>query len=370
MYTDFKKKKKSAISTYLLHLYYRKELLTEDEITDYNTGLAMLQFECLDDEDPVAQESEEEEEKEEPLDWKRRKSTDPERRDKLPENMERLCQDPSVLQGSKFFTTGHEWLRLAKFYHDKLAELVLESAEVLKCDPEKLVDVMKALPSPEQLKAKDEEIRNLRRTREELVTKMNVLEGDLNQSRESLQASVKTVQAFQRWVTPSADLYAKASFYDEMKKTDTSLSNPKIVRVMVEMSSRMENSLKELRQLATTLWPNKSMDFTGFPEVPMEGILLKVPGSPSQSGRLIDPGFIPLLTKINTYTAEPSQPALEISFQTPGLQVRGNLEDRVNVLQNPARTHPDAYEHMEDVTPEKETITINLGDDEEDTESD
>ena len=390
------KNKTSPLSVYLLHLYQHRELLTAEELTDYNTGMVMLEYNCEVEPDPETLDSEEDE----PPRVGRRKSIDPAKRgekDLMPDTTDPTQADPWA--GSKFFDTRFEWIRTAKDYHDWLVDLVLESTELLKCEPDKIVEALKARLQPEEVEAKTEEIRKAKEEQEqelrkiqlaqlELTTKLNWTEGELTEAQQQLQQARKTIQEFQKWVRVPTEMYQKTALYDGMEKENTALTQSKIIRIMVDLRNQMDTSLKDLRQLFESMDSNKPMDFSKFPDVPE----IPVMGTPvrHQIGTVIRTtvGLQSIITQpgphmalyqsmttpngIPTTQGQPgpsqaSPPLWDVpeittkkTGETSSGKARMDLTSRLNAVENLAQEHPEQFPFMQQPSPVKTTSTIRL----------
>jgi hypothetical protein len=68
-------------------------------------------------------------------------------------------------------------------------------------------------------------------------------------------------------VDKSADLVMKAALIQSRLTKEGHLTGSKVIQILVDFSSRMEITLKEMRQLLGRIDPDRVMDFSNFPEI-------------------------------------------------------------------------------------------------------
>ena len=174
------------------------------------------------------------------------------------------------------------------------------------------------------------------------------------------------------------------------------IAGSKIIMILVEFQARMEAVLKDMRQLVERVDPDRAMDFSQFPEVdaneflktPLKPIPVPVPVPvPSGSGGLGSlleqplqpppikepeqrlepkcppsmPRDIPTKPRSSLETVTTQHPEVETSKAT-GLKVRSDLTNQWGGIPNPAKDHPEAFQHMQQPTPPIPVkVSIDLG---------
>jgi hypothetical protein len=165
------------------------------------------------------------------------------------------------------------------------------------------------------------------------------------------------------------------------------LTESKVIWILVDFSSQMELTLKEMRQLLGRIDPDWVMDFSNFPEIHFDtetpvkltaSMLLpskpepfskqlektirgSVKSTPEPSTQLdtrweLAPPEITISPPVLVFNLSEKEP-----LSTPHIQARGQLIEKIGGLLNPAQSHPEEFEHMlEEQQPRKEIEPIVL----------
>ena len=292
---------------------------------------------------------------------------------------------------------GSKWIREAKVLHDGLSDLVIDTAEVLKVDLDQIVEAVKRLPKPEDLKKRDERIQELEAERNLLQTRVNWAEGEMVAAKEKEKEALALVKNLTGAVNIKADIITKAALFDSKMISEGHITGTKVVTILVDFTARIERVFKEIQKLLAAIDPNHAMDFSTFPELPfvagtpgkpvadqatrMEGLRgILTPAEPSASKiRMTELNLrpasepepessaksVPVPSKFSTPEVPKAQTMPNLmagTFKVPGQQVRGDLINRIGGMTNPARTNPKGFVHMQETTPEKGSEPATLED--------
>jgi hypothetical protein len=393
------KGKTSPIGPYLFHLYHHAELLSDAEMVEYNTGATILQYGLTEEvraEEPPEEEEEEPEEEEQPLERRHRKSTDPASRGKLPVQQKITEEEEGSMSG--FFKTGFNWVLQAQEYHDSLVDLLRRISRELKTDPEDILETLKKLPHPEVLEKKDKQIATLEKEKIDLQARLSWAQGEMTVAKQREKEALQLLKNLSGLVDKPADMVMKAALTQSRLTEEGHLTGSKVIRILVDFSSRMETTLKEMRQLLGRIDPDRVMDFSNFPEIHFDTEtpvklsasmpLPPKPEAPIESLRYSTEPFSKQLEKTirgsvksapvpvtqpdvrrelapPEITVSPPVPVVQLPEkepqQTPRVQREVELSERIGGLLNPARSHPEEFEHMaEEQQPRKEIEPIVL----------
>ena len=135
-----------------------------------------------------------------------------------------------------------------------------------------------------ELKTKVEEGEALRKETVELKDRIAALEGEVKIAREERDKSKEVAQKIHSFMGFPGDVVNKARIYDQGLKQPETASGAKMMRCMVDYSTKMEKLLKEL---CTLLQP------TGVqPEPASASALTPAPGPSTVPIRTPNPGFV------------------------------------------------------------------------------
>ena len=200
---------------------------------------------------------------------------------------------------------------------------------------------------------------------------------------------MKLVRNFSSLLDQPAEVHVHAESFRNRLLREGHVSGSKIIKIMVDFSARMTHTLQEMRTLLEPPEPDRSLDFSTFPDVPST-LFDSTPEKPvvpamaqSVPSRSTSAGLRDILPQaeqrtepkggqardrdVNALALTPSQPlpvcttllkeALDFSVNT----TRGDLLNRLGAVSNPARTEPDKFSHMlEDTPPKQEPDRIDL----------
>jgi len=212
------KAKQRSNSPYLFHLYQHQEVLSHQELVQYQAGLDMakyglvkeLQNEEKVEEDPAPMEAEE------PLaDKRQRKSTDPRARGKAVTPDRGETSRGSKLEGPvDFFRTGFKWMETAQRMFSEAMTTILTASEELDVLLEDIVDTIRKRPSLELLQQKDEEIRKLTAELEVMRTQVEWTEVEATTSKQREDEALKIVQDMRAITETLEQIVIQSKLYD------------------------------------------------------------------------------------------------------------------------------------------------------------
>jgi hypothetical protein len=271
----------------------------------------------------------------------------------------------------------------ARAFHQNFEELMQMLADELKVDQMEIFNTVKKLPKPEVLERKDRQIKELLKERTDLQARVDWAQGELEIAKTKEKDALQLVRNLSALVDQPAESVVKAALIQKQLNQDSALSGPKILRILVDFSSKMEVVLDEMRQLVNRVDPDKMMDFSTFPDLPTEGEtpaktsrslpLPERPAEPMDPIRQSDETFTTQLQKTlqesemqrqeqlltpgkgqqlapPEVTVSPQLPASRLKaadfLRNPGRTSTSSFAERIGGLLNPARSHPEDFEHM------------------------
>ena len=370
--------KPSPISPYLFHLYSANDVLSADEVVAYDVGYNILKFNFTDEleKEPEVEEEPEKIPDEAPAETEeaaknpaRRKSTD------LRGRGEPEPKTPPETQAAEdFFDAGLRWMREARQHHEHIQAYVTEIAKELNVEPLGVLEAVRKLAKPEALEAKDAIIRDLEKDRDDLQARTDWAETECREAQDREKEALRLVRNLSTMLSQPAEAAVRANLYNTQLVSEGHIVGSRVVMVLVEFQARMEVVLKEMRALVERVDPNRIMEYPHFPEL---DTLMKTPVKSQEVAAAASEGGLGSLLAQPLTTSSP-QPNREIPI--PGFRnvstkgsgsgsgiVRSDLSDRWGSLTNPARSHPEQFEHMNQPSPKekkKTKDTINLGEEE------
>jgi hypothetical protein len=381
--------KPSPISPYLFHLYHAKEVLTAEELLTYKAGLDIAKYNLTEEihADGRQLDSEAEGVPDEPLDdkrEKRRKRTDPASRGAQPSPDQAGPSQPAPAEPMEFehsyatqsfWEAGRKWVSNAKDMHTQMAGYLAEIGKELGAPSADIIEAIRKRPTPETLREKEEQIRNLTKERDGAAARANWLDGELHQAKRNEKDALKVVRDLSALVATPGEVVNRSTLFENELIRHGHITGSKIIIILTDFQDRMERVLREMRELVTRVNPDQAMDFSRFPEVPANLLLSEtpirqapgIPTSPSVGlGTLLRhtvassrPASTPSGSGLPIRSASVSPLLFQQSMQgrsgslgRGGSRVAGSLAGRLGPIHNPAKLYPTDFEHMQ-VTPEK-----------------
>jgi len=173
-----------VIAPYLFHLYHYHELFDLQEVTEYKTGLHLLQYD-LTSEIPKETDEEDEEEKGQKLNNKRRKLTDLASQGKAPEPETGGPSDPSLAEGwdDSFFDCGLEFVKQAKEVHNSQATLLDKICRKLEVGIDKILGALDRKNNQKAIVGLQKKVQDLLKERDDMLARASSSEMKLSVAR-------------------------------------------------------------------------------------------------------------------------------------------------------------------------------------------
>ena len=374
----------SVISPYLFHLYKFYDILTVNELCAYNSALNLQLYNLSAEYEKEMRQSEHEGETPEPKEPTpekkgHRKNTDPEGRGKKPTDE----GGPSGHIPADPFAKARKWMDQARNEHFDMGISLGRICDALGgVKPDDILTEIERRTRPEILLAKEEQIRNLEKIRDEFHIKAVRAEEAATAARQREADALSLVRNLKDLLQNPAEVQANAELF-RSRLAHEAITQPRIVVILSEFHTKLEILLKDMRAL---LEPDRALDFTQFPEVP--GNVFEEMQTPHPTRPSGDPFLSPMLTGPEVTPPAPrtdpgpsSTPAPTSTFPPPGkpgtgskagsLPIRQELINRIEAMTNPAQKYPADFEHMqESPPPEKQPEDIVDLDEEESNGSD
>ena len=205
-------------------------------------------------------------------------------------------------RNAQAFDNAISWIETARKNFDVLGQIVKDVAEVLEIMD--LRDFDKALgmiPRSRNMAERDNRMRELQKERAILKARLAQKESDLATANQKTSEALNLLTQFQSYVGQPDEIVTKARIFDEIVAKTLTVTEAKVINIMVDYSSKMETLLIDMRKLMADLHPVAlppgSIDLSEFLEIPAMEILhgLSTPtkdtetktGSPNL---LVDPG--------------------------------------------------------------------------------
>lgn len=120
----------------------------------------------------------------------------------------------------------------------------MEIADELKVEPNDIMEEIRRQPNPETLKEKEEQIRILESTQEDLQSQVSWAEGKCSLAREKEKEALQLIRNLSSLVGQLADTVNKSALYDAQLVARGHVAGSKIVIILVNFQARMERVLK------------------------------------------------------------------------------------------------------------------------------
>ncbi len=136
----------------------------------------------------------------------------------------------------------------------------------MKTEPEDILDALKKLPNLEVLERKDRQIVALEKEKADLQARLSWVQGEMAAAKQRKKEALQLLKNSSDLVDKPADMVMKAALTQSQLTEEGHLTGSKVIRILMDFS-RMELTLKEMRQLLGRINPDRVMDFSNFPEI-------------------------------------------------------------------------------------------------------